>query len=92
MAEGLPCVVTDVGDDAAAVGAAVVVPPDAPGGLAATPASLLTDAGRRAELGARARSRAVAALGAGLMARRTLDVLAGVCARPGQGTGCGSTI
>ncbi|MGY1593573.1 glycosyltransferase [Geodermatophilus sp. SYSU D00708] len=88
MAEGLPCVATDVGDVAAAVGAdAVVVPPEDPAALAAALAALLADPDRRAGLGARARRRAVAAFDAGLMARRTLDVLAGVCARPGRGTG-----
>ncbi|MGY1691481.1 glycosyltransferase [Geodermatophilus sp. SYSU D01105] len=88
MAEGLPCVATDVGDVAVAVGSdAVVVPPEDPAALAAALAALLTDPARRADLGARARRRAVAAFDAGRMARRTLDLLAGVCARPGRGTG-----
>ncbi|HYX97533.1 MAG TPA: glycosyltransferase [Geodermatophilus sp.] len=76
MAEGLPCVATDVGDVAAAVGAdAVVVPPEDAGALAAALAGLLADPAARAELGRRARARAVAAFDADLMARRTFAVL-----------------
>ncbi|CCG03756.1 glycosyltransferase family 4 protein [Blastococcus saxobsidens] len=76
MTEGLPCVTTDVGDVAVAVGEdAVVVPPgDAPA-LAAALAGLLTDGARRAELGRRARRRAVAGMDADLMARQTFAVL-----------------
>jgi hypothetical protein len=76
MAEGLPCVATDVGDVAVAVGAdAVVVPPEDAGTLAAALAGLLADPAARAELGRRARARAVAAFDADLMARRTFAVL-----------------
>jgi glycosyltransferase involved in cell wall biosynthesis len=76
MAEGLPCVATDVGDVAVAVGAdAVVVPPEDAGALAAALAGLLADPAARAELGRRARARAVAAFDADLMARRTFAVL-----------------
>src|SRR4051812_48904853 len=88
MAEGLPCVATDVGDVAAAVGPdAVVVPPEDPTALAAALAALLGDPALRADLAARARRRAVARFDAGLMTRRTLAVLAGVCAGAGRGTG-----
>lgn len=77
MAEGLPCVATDVGDVRTAVGdAAVVVPPDDPGALAGALAGLLADPARRAALGARARARAERAFDAGRMARDTFDRLA----------------
>ena len=90
MAEGLPCVATDVGDVAVAVGPdAVVVPPGDAGRLAAGLAGLLGDPGRRTGLGRRARSRAVAAFDAGLMARRTLDVLTLAAGVPPDGTGKG---
>ncbi|WP_448618787.1 glycosyltransferase [Geodermatophilus sp. URMC 65] len=76
MAEGVPCVATDVGDVAVAVGTdAVVVPPEDAGALAAALAGLLADPATRAELGRRARARAVAAFDADLMARRTFAVL-----------------
>jgi glycosyltransferase involved in cell wall biosynthesis len=76
MAEGLPCVATDVGDVAAVVGEdVVVVPPEDPAALAAALGGLLADPGGRALLAARARARAVAALDADLMARRTFAVL-----------------
>jgi len=76
MAEGLPCVVTDVGDVAVAVGAdALVVPPEDAGPLAAALADLLAHPAARAELGRRARVRAVAAFDADLMARRTFALL-----------------
>ncbi|MDP5181827.1 glycosyltransferase [Blastococcus sp. BMG 814] len=76
MAEGLPCVATDVGNVAVAVGGdAVVVPPGDPAALAAALTGLVTDPARRADLGARARRRAVAGMDAGLMARRTFAVL-----------------
>jgi glycosyltransferase involved in cell wall biosynthesis len=90
MAEGLPCVATDVGDVAAAVGAdAVVVPPEDAGALAAALAGLLADPAARAELGRRARARAVAAFDADLMARRTFAVLAGAAGVPVAGAGNG---
>jgi glycosyltransferase involved in cell wall biosynthesis len=76
MAEGLPCVATDVGDVAAVVGnAAVMVPPEDPAALAGALQALLADADRRAELGARARALAVRDLDADLMARRTFALL-----------------
>lgn len=91
MAEGLPCVATDVGDVAVAVGPdAVVVPPGDAGALAAALAGLLGEPAARAELGRRARARAVAAFDADLMARRTLDVLARAAGVPAAGTGNGS--
>jgi glycosyltransferase involved in cell wall biosynthesis len=90
MAEGLPCVATDVGDVALAVGAdAVVVPPEDPGALATALAGLLVDPAARAELGRRARTRAVADFDAGLMARRTFAVLARVARVPADGAGNG---
>jgi glycosyltransferase involved in cell wall biosynthesis len=76
MAEGLPCVVTDVGDVRKAVGeAAVVVPPSEPTALAAALGVLLTDPGQRRRLGRRARRRAEEELDADLMARRTFALL-----------------
>jgi glycosyltransferase involved in cell wall biosynthesis len=87
MAEGLPCVATDVGDVAAAVGEdAVVVPPEDPPALAAALGALLADPVRRSGLGGRARRRAVAELDAALMVRRTAEVLQRVCAPPRRGT------
>ncbi|MGY1836927.1 glycosyltransferase [Blastococcus sp. SYSU DS0510] len=76
MAEGLPCVATDVGAVREAVGDdAVVVPAEDPGALAGALRSLLLDDGRRTALGAAARRRAEAEFDAGLMARRTFAVL-----------------
>lgn len=76
MAEGLPCVATDVGDVRAAVGeSAVVVPPADTAALAAALGALLADGGRRETLGRRARGLAVRAFDADLMARRTFDLL-----------------
>ena len=75
MAEGLPCVATDVGDVARAVGEdAVVVPPGDVPALASAVAGLLDD-GLGPDLGARARRRAVREMGADLMAERTFTVL-----------------
>ncbi|RBY82901.1 glycosyltransferase [Geodermatophilus sp. TF02-6] len=88
MAEGLPCVATDVGDVAAAVGPhAVVVPPDDPQALTDALGGLLADPVARAELGRRARRRAEAAFDADLMARRTLAVLARAAGVPPTGAG-----
>ncbi|MGY1714578.1 glycosyltransferase [Geodermatophilus sp. SYSU D01106] len=79
MAEGLPCVSTDVGEVRRVAGEdVVVVPVDDAGALAGAIGGLLADPARRADLGARARARAVRDLGAGLMARRTYAVLSGV--------------
>ena len=81
MAEGLPCVATDVGDVRRAVGEdAVVVPVEDAGALAGALSGLLADPARRARLGARARERAVRDLDARLMAERTFRVLSGVAA------------
>ena len=76
MAEGLPCVATDVGDVRPAVGsAAVVVAPEDPCALASALAGLLRNPARRAELGAAARRRAETDLDGDRMARRTFDLL-----------------
>jgi glycosyltransferase involved in cell wall biosynthesis len=76
MAEGLPCVATDVGDVRAAVGAAaVVVPPGSPAVLAGALRPLLADPARRRSLGCRARRRAEETFDADRMARRTFAVL-----------------
>src|SRR5215218_11509527 len=57
MAEGLPCIVTDVGVVRSAVGeAAVVVPPGNVTALAIALRDLLTDPRRRRVLGRRARA------------------------------------
>jgi UDP-galactopyranose mutase len=91
MAEGLPCVATDVGDVRQAVGeAAVVVPPGNVTALAAAVHDLLTDPGRRRLLGLRARTLAERAFDADLMARRTFAVLDRIRRRaPRLGTGTG---
>jgi UDP-galactopyranose mutase len=91
MAEGLPCVATDVGDVRQAVGeAAVVVPPGNVTALAAALRDLLTDPGRRRLLGLRARTLAERAFDADLMARRTFAILDRVRRRtPGLCTGGG---
>jgi glycosyltransferase involved in cell wall biosynthesis len=84
MAEGLPCVATDVGDVRTAVGeAALVVPPDDATAQAAALRELLTDPARRRDLGCRARLLAEQTFDADLMARRTFAVLDSVhrCAR-----------
>jgi glycosyltransferase involved in cell wall biosynthesis len=76
MATGLPCVVTDVGDVARAVGEdALVVPPEDEAALAGALAALVADPRRRTLLGARARRRAVREMDAELMARRTFTLL-----------------
>lgn len=76
MAEGRPCVVTDVGAVAQAVGEdAVVVPPADAVALAAALGGLLADPQRRGALGPRAHRRASEGFDADLMARRTYAVL-----------------
>ncbi|TQN43123.1 glycosyltransferase involved in cell wall biosynthesis [Blastococcus colisei] len=76
MAEGLPCVATDVGDVAVAVGEdALVVPPGDVTALSVALTAVLSDPARRAGLGVRARRRAVQEMDAGLMAERTFAVL-----------------
>jgi glycosyltransferase involved in cell wall biosynthesis len=80
MAAGLPCVATDVGNVATAVGQdAVVVPPGDAAALAAALAALLADPQCRADLGARARRRAVREMDADLMAERTFAHLDRAC-------------
>lgn len=84
MAEGLPCVATDVGDVRAAVGDAVVVVPSAdPRALAAAIGGLLGDPVRRRQLGRRARRHAKHAFDAERMAQRTFAVLDRVCVETG---------
>jgi glycosyltransferase involved in cell wall biosynthesis len=76
MAAGLPCVATDVGDVRTAVGEdAVVVPAGDSVALAAGLSGLLLDTGRRTDLAGRARTRAVQAFDADLMAARTFALL-----------------
>jgi glycosyltransferase involved in cell wall biosynthesis len=59
MMAGLPCVASDVGDIAAALGpAGVVVPPERPGDLAAALRELVESPQRRRELGTAAQERA----------------------------------
>ncbi|TFV58571.1 glycosyltransferase [Geodermatophilus sp. DF01-2] len=93
MAEGLPCVATDVGDVAAAAGEDVlVVPTEDPERLADALGTLLADPDLRADLGRRARARAAAKFDAALMARRTFALLArarraSVRSRPARGGG-----
>jgi glycosyltransferase involved in cell wall biosynthesis len=83
MAEGLPCVSTDVGEVRRAVGDdVVVVPVEDAAALAEALGGLLADPARRAGLAARARARAVRSLGADLMAARTFRVLSGVAGAP----------
>lgn len=97
MAEGLPCVATDVGDVRQAVGeAAVVVPPGNVAALAAALHDLLADPGRRRVLGLRARTLAERAFDAELMARRTFAILDRVRRRSHRlrtprTSGCGAT-
>ncbi|MCG5434123.1 glycosyltransferase family 4 protein [Mycobacterium sp. MYCO198283] len=63
VSHGLPCVSSDVGDTAEALtGAALIVPPEDVGALTDALRSLLDDPARRADLGARARERALAEL------------------------------
>jgi glycosyltransferase involved in cell wall biosynthesis len=82
MAEGLPCVATDVGDVRTAVGEdALVVPADDAAALAGALRRLLTDDRWRVRLATGARRRAVRDFGADLMAARTFAVLARACAR-----------
>jgi glycosyltransferase involved in cell wall biosynthesis len=79
MATGLPCVATHVGGVAAAVGEdALVVPAEDGVALATALGRLLGDAAGAAELGARARRRAVREMSADLMARRTFALLDGL--------------
>ncbi|MCW2813743.1 MAG: hypothetical protein JWN84_1198 [Nocardioides sp.] len=79
MSEGLPCLVTDVGDVVAEVGSAVeVVPPGDVDALAAALRRLLADDARRDELGAAARRCAEDRLGADRMVAETFRLVLGV--------------
>ncbi|WP_369135645.1 glycosyltransferase family 4 protein [Modestobacter sp. I12A-02662] len=83
MAAGLPCVTTDVGGVAAAVGEdALVVPAEDDAALATALGSLLRDPVDAVDLGARARRRAVREMSADLMARRTFALLDRLAGRP----------
>jgi glycosyltransferase involved in cell wall biosynthesis len=76
MAEGLPCVATDVGDVRSRLGDAVlVVPPEDPVALADALTGLLADPPGRATLGARARRCAELHLDAADMVARTYHLL-----------------
>jgi glycosyltransferase involved in cell wall biosynthesis len=76
MAEGLPCVATDVGDVRTRLGAAVdIVPPEDPAALATALTSLLTDPVARASLGRGARVFAERHLDAADMVARTYRLL-----------------
>lgn len=78
MAEGLPCVVTDVGDVVERVGdVVVVVPPDDVDALEASLRAVLADRPRRLALGAAARERVVERLGAERMVAQTYRLLGG---------------
>jgi glycosyltransferase involved in cell wall biosynthesis len=86
MAEGLPCVATDVGDVRRRVGNAVrVVPAEDPVALADALAGLLADPPGRAALGARARLCAQRYHDAGDMVARTYHLLR-AAARPTAAT------
>ena len=79
MGAGLPCLTTDVGDHAEAVGDdALVVPPDDVAALTAALDRLLDDAGLRAAPAPRARARALRDFGADRMVRQSAQVLAAV--------------
>jgi glycosyltransferase involved in cell wall biosynthesis len=81
MMRGLPCVATDVGDVADALGAAgIVVPPDDPVALAAARGQLAADPARRKTLGDTARARTRATYSAETMVERTLSLYE-ACAR-----------
>jgi glycosyltransferase involved in cell wall biosynthesis len=76
MAEGLPCVATDVGDIRRRVrDAVVVVPPEDPDALAAALLDMLNAPSRRAALGARARALAERCFDASDMASFTYRTL-----------------
>src|SRR3954452_21090190 len=81
MAEGLPCVATDVGDVRVRVGSAVdLVPPEEPLALALALSRLLEDRDRRSRLALAARECAEARFDAADMAARTYGVLRSVLA------------
>jgi glycosyltransferase involved in cell wall biosynthesis len=76
MAEGLPCVATDVGDVRVRLGDAVdLVPPEDPQALAGALTRLLLDGDRRSALGRAARVRAETRLDASAMAAETYGVV-----------------
>ncbi|SHF03264.1 glycosyltransferase family 4 protein [Streptoalloteichus hindustanus] len=76
VAAGVPSVATDVGDHRAALtGAALIIPPEDRPALVRALARLLREPALRAELGARARERAVRDFAVERMAERTASVL-----------------
>jgi glycosyltransferase involved in cell wall biosynthesis len=76
MADGLPCVATDVGDVRRRVGGAVdVVPPEDPRALATALTALARDPARRVRRGARARAWAEQRLDAADMVATTYGLL-----------------
>jgi len=90
LAEGLPCVATDVGDVAAVLGdVVVVVPPEDPVALADALAPLLAEPAAAAALGRRGRDLAERHLDADAMAARTFDLLRRTAGRPGDAAGAG---
>ena len=80
MSCGVPCVVTDVGDSAAVIGdTGVKVPPRDPEALAAGIIELIDmGAAGRAELGGRARARAVEKFSLGSVVRQYEELYAGL--------------
>lgn len=83
MMHGIPCVATDVGDVAVALGSAgIVVHPRSPAALADALALLAGDPERRRELGAAGRARAQANYTAESMVAATLDLSLAAATRP----------
>jgi glycosyltransferase involved in cell wall biosynthesis len=82
MAEGLPCVATDVGDVGSRLGDAVaLVPPEDPRALADAVQGLLEDGSRAGALGRSARARVQRGHDAAAMAAATFSLLRGVVAQ-----------
>jgi glycosyltransferase involved in cell wall biosynthesis len=91
VAHGLPCVTTAVGDTAAALtGAARIVPPEDLDALTAALDDLLVDAGRRRDLGDRARQRALRDFRVERMAAEVAAVWATVAQATAHGSAGGS--